>query len=187
MGVVGLAGVVVNDSIVLVDFIQKLRVQGLSPLESCVEGGALRLRPIFLTTITTVLGLLPTAYGIGGYDPFLVPMALSLGWGLAFGTMITLIGTPMFYMMLSDIRRLFYKEDYQEKPREEVSLTAISEIESEIESKVREDLIAQMKKEICSEVEHTVRRQVWEEYGKAGKGAKKGPSGSPGGRGKGKK
>ncbi len=173
MGVVGLAGVVVNDSIVLVDFIQKLRLQGLAPFESCVEGGALRLRPIFLTTITTVLGLLPTAYGIGGYDPFLKPMALSLGWGLAFGTTITLIGTPLLYMMLSDIRRLFYKQDYQEKAREEVSLTAIKEIETEIESKVKEDLVAQLKKEICSEVEQTVRRQVWEEYGRAEKDLKR--------------
>ncbi|HDP80993.1 MAG TPA: efflux RND transporter permease subunit, partial [Spirochaetes bacterium] len=187
MGVVGLTGVVVNDSIVLVDFIKKKRVEGLSPVDACVEAGAMRLRPVFLTTVTTVLGLIPTAYGIGGFDPFLKPMALSLSWGLAFGTMITLIGTPMLYVMLSDVRQLFYRQDYQERIREEFSTAAKREMEEEIEHKVRDDLVAQLKKEICVEVEHTVRRQVWEEYGKAERGAKKGPSGSPGGRGKKKK
>ena len=53
-----------------------------------------------LTTVTTVLGLLPTAYGIGGKDPFLVPMALAFGWGLAFATFITLIMVPVFYLNL---------------------------------------------------------------------------------------
>ncbi|PKL39641.1 MAG: AcrB/AcrD/AcrF family protein [Spirochaetae bacterium HGW-Spirochaetae-1] len=158
MGVVGLAGVVVNDSIVLVDFIQKKRVEGLHPVEACVEAGATRLRPIFLTTITTVLGLMPTAYGIGGYDPFLKPMALSLSYGLVFGTLITLIGTPILYVMLSDIRQLIFKEEYQEKPREELSETAKLELEKEIESKVEADLVARLKNEITHDLVDAIQR-----------------------------
>jgi len=167
MGVVGLAGVVVNDSIVLIDFVQKKRLEGLHPEEACIEAGATRIRPIFLTTITTVLGLMPTAYGIGGYDPFLKPMALSLSYGLAFGTMITLIGTPLIYIMLSDIRKLIYKEEYLEKPREELAVTAKLELEKEIESKVEADLLARLKNEISQE---------WGEIIQRGKPSKKGKS-----------
>lgn len=160
MGVVGLTGVVVNDSIVLVDFIKKKRVAGLSPIDACVEAGALRLRPIFLTTITTVLGLLPTAYGIGGFDPFLKPMALSLSWGLVFGTVITLIGTPLLYVMLSDIRRLFYRQDYMEKLREDFSKAVIQEMEDEIEHKVVDDIADDLKEQIHREVEETLHREL---------------------------
>jgi len=105
MGVVGLAGVVVNDSIVFVDFIKKNRTKGMNPLEASVDAGGKRLRAVFLTTITTFLGLIPTAYGWGGFDPFLKPMAVAMSWGLLFGTMITLLGTPLVYNLLSDLRR----------------------------------------------------------------------------------
>lgn len=102
LGIVGLAGVVVNDSIVLVDCANQLRIENpnLSTFEILVEAGNIRLRAVILTTVTTVLGLLPTAYGIGGRDPFLVPMALAFGWGLAFATFITLIMVPVFYLNL---------------------------------------------------------------------------------------
>lgn len=108
LGVVGLAGVVVNDSILLMDFIKKERKAGIEPITAAIESGVTRLRPVFLTTITTFFGLIPTAYGIGGFDPFLKPMAISLSWGLFFGTIITLGGTPVFYVILNDlIRKLF--------------------------------------------------------------------------------
>jgi multidrug efflux pump subunit AcrB len=84
MGVVGLAGVVVNDSIVMIDFIRVKRLEGAAPLEATLSAAPTRLRPIFLTTITTFFGLIPTAYGIGGYDPFLIPMAISLFLGSFF-------------------------------------------------------------------------------------------------------
>jgi multidrug efflux pump subunit AcrB len=113
MGLVGLTGVVVNDSIVLVDFIEKSRATGLSPLDASLKAGSIRLRPIFLTTVTTFFGLIPTAYGIGGFDPFLKPMALSLSWGLAFGTLITLFGTPVLYNVFADIRKRFFGKDYE--------------------------------------------------------------------------
>jgi len=103
MGIIGLCGVVVNDSIIFVDFINKLRKQGIQRRDSIVQAGALRLRPVMLTTITTVLGLSTVAYGIGGKDPFLKPMALSISWGLLFGTVLTLIIMPCIYAIIDDI------------------------------------------------------------------------------------
>jgi len=103
IGIVGLSGVVVNDSIVLVDFINKLRQQGVSRRNSIIQAGVLRFRPVMLTTLTTVAGLSTVAYGIGGFDPFLKPMALTITWGLAFATGLTLIIMPCFYAIIDDI------------------------------------------------------------------------------------
>ncbi len=106
MGIIGLAGVVVNDSIVLVDFANRIRVEQpeLSNIEVALEASSLRFRAVLLTTLTTVLGLLPTAYGLGGFDPFLVPMALSFAWGLAFSTVLTLGMVPIMYSMALDVK-----------------------------------------------------------------------------------
>jgi len=103
IGIVGLSGVVVNDSIVLVDFINRLREKGIDRRNSIIEAGQLRLRPVILTTVTTVLGLMPVAYGIGGGDPMLIPMALAMCWGLAFATALTLIVIPCIYAIIDDI------------------------------------------------------------------------------------
>jgi multidrug efflux pump subunit AcrB len=103
LGIVGLNGIVVNDSIVLVDFINKLRASGIGRRESIIRAGQMRIRPVILTTVTTVGGLSTVAYGIGGKDPFLVPMALSICWGLAFSTMLTLIVIPCIYSLVDDI------------------------------------------------------------------------------------
>ncbi|MCK4462946.1 MAG: efflux RND transporter permease subunit, partial [Candidatus Omnitrophica bacterium] len=103
LGIVGMIGVVVNDCIVLVDFINKLRREGKDRYHSIVEAGKLRLRPVILTTVTTVLGLAPIAYGIGGRDPFLVPAALTMSFGLLFGTALTLIIIPCIYAIVDDI------------------------------------------------------------------------------------
>ncbi|WP_061286347.1 efflux RND transporter permease subunit [Leptospira interrogans] len=106
LGIVGLAGVVVNDSIVLVDFANQLKLEkpGEDIDSILVETGLLRLRPVVLTTVTTVLGLLPTAYGIGGKDPFLVPMALAFGWGLAFSSFLTLVAVPVLYKTVHNVQ-----------------------------------------------------------------------------------
>ncbi|MCR9142075.1 MAG: efflux RND transporter permease subunit [bacterium] len=106
MGIIGLSGVVVNDSIVLVDFANRIRETRpeLTNKEVAVEAASVRLRAVLLTTLTTVAGLLPTAYGIGGYDPFLVPMALSFAWGLAFATLLTLGLVPIFYSLVLDMK-----------------------------------------------------------------------------------
>jgi len=103
MGIVGLTGVVVNDSIVLVDFVNNLRRQGVARRDSIIQAGQLRLRPVLLTTITTALGLTPTAYGIWGGDPFLRPMALTIVWGIICATALTLIVLPCIYAMIDDM------------------------------------------------------------------------------------
>ncbi len=108
IGVIGLAGVVVNDSLVLVAHINELRQR--NPLRSLreivAEGTANRLRAVLLTTVSTVAGLLPLAYGIGGSDPYMGPMALALGWGLLFATPLTLLLLPCLYLIGADLRRL---------------------------------------------------------------------------------
>ena len=121
MGIIGLSGVVVNDSIVLIDFANSIHRENPDlPLEKvAMEAGSMRLRAVFLTTITTVLGLLPTAYGIGGEDPFIVPMALSFAWGLMFSTGVTLILVPVLYTIITrwslQLRRLFHVPDREEE------------------------------------------------------------------------
>jgi len=103
MGAVGLTGIVVNDSVVLVDFINRLRKSGKDRRDSLIEAGKVRLRPVLMTTITTIGGLVSVAYGIGGGDPFLKPMGLSLIWGLFFATGLTLIMVPCIYAIFDDI------------------------------------------------------------------------------------
>jgi len=102
LGIVFLTGIVVNDSIVLVDFVNKLRRSGAKRRESIIKAGQLRLRPVLLTTITTVLGLAPVAYAIGGGDPILIPMAMAICWGLLFSTALTLVVIPCIYAVIDD-------------------------------------------------------------------------------------
>ena len=103
MGAVGLTGIVVNDSVVLVHCINNLRKSGKDRWESLIEGGRMRLRPVMMTTITTIGGLVSVAYGIGGGDPFLKPMGLSIIWGLFFATGLTLIVIPCIYAIFDDL------------------------------------------------------------------------------------
>ena len=109
LGVVGLCGVIINDSIVLVDKINNLKVQKprLSMKEILLEACSARIRPILLTTITTCLGLLPTAYGLGGKDLFVMLISLGFAWGLLFGSIIILILVPTFYLSLENSKILF--------------------------------------------------------------------------------
>ena len=104
MGFVALAGVVVNDSLVIAVFIQRLIEKGKPWREAVITCGKRRLRAVLLTTITTVVGLLPTAYGWGGFDPFVAPMALALSWGLMFSTGITLLAIPAAFGIGMDIK-----------------------------------------------------------------------------------
>ncbi len=109
LGVIGLAGVVVNDSLVLVNHVNELKGKrkGENLLDVVAEGTANRLRAIVLTTLTTVAGLLPLAYGFGGTDPFVAPMALAVAYGLLFATPLTLILVPCLYVIQHDVRRVF--------------------------------------------------------------------------------
>lgn len=102
LGVVAMTGVVVNNAIVLVNFINEKRERGLPAAEAAAEAGADRLRPIWASSITTLLGLFPTAYGFGGYEPFVAPMALTLAWGLTFAMPMTLFVIPAAYVLLDD-------------------------------------------------------------------------------------
>ena len=105
MGFVALTGVVVNSSLVMAVFIQRLLEQGVPWFEAIISGGKRRLRAVLLTAITTVVGLLPTAYGWGGLDPFVAPMALALSWGLLFSTVITLFSVPAALGIALDLKR----------------------------------------------------------------------------------
>jgi multidrug efflux pump subunit AcrB len=108
MGVVGLSGVVVNDSLVLVNHLNRLRKTGqYNDVKILVsDGAANRLRPIIMTTMSTVVALLPLAYGLGGTALFMSPMALALGWGLIFATPLTLILLPCLYVIGDDMSRI---------------------------------------------------------------------------------
>ncbi len=98
IGALGMIGVVVNDSLVMTTYLNTLREKAQCiNIDLIIEGAKTRLRPVLLTTVTTVFGLMPTAYGWGGYEPFLVPMVLAMMWGLVFGTVITLILIPVLY------------------------------------------------------------------------------------------
>jgi len=113
LGVIGLAGVVVNDSLVLVNHINRTKEDGkdLSILQVVIEGTTDRLRPILITTFTTVASLLPLAYGIGGSDEMMTPMALALGYGLLFATFLTLALVPCFYLIGQDFNKLFKRQE----------------------------------------------------------------------------
>ena len=111
LGAVGLLGIIVNDSLVMVNRLNALQKD--SSFESLKQlisiGSSERLRAIFLTTITTLLGLFPLALGIGGTDPFMSPMALSMGAGLVTGTILTIFFVPCFYAIHCD---LFKKKSF---------------------------------------------------------------------------
>ena len=103
LGAVGLAGVVVNDSLVLVHATNRIRDRGLSAFEAVSQGGALRFRPILLTSLTTFAGLTPILLERSMQARFMIPMAISLGFGVLFATSITLIMVPCLYMVRDDL------------------------------------------------------------------------------------
>jgi len=104
LGFVALAGVVVNDSLVLVDFINQERQQGVPLRQAIIESGAARFRPIILTSLTTFAGLLPLLFETSLQAQFLIPMATSLSFGVLFATAITLLLVPASYAIMEDIR-----------------------------------------------------------------------------------
>lgn len=99
-GIIALAGVVVNDSLVLVDYANNLRREGASAVEAAVQAGTRRFRPIILTSLTTFIGLAPMIFETSVQAKFLVPMGLSLGYGILFSTLVALILVPCLYIMI---------------------------------------------------------------------------------------
>jgi multidrug efflux pump subunit AcrB len=105
-GIVGLSGVVVNDSLVLIEATNRIREDGRTAIDSISTAGALRFRAIILTSITTFAGLTPMMLERSIQAKFLIPMAAGLGWGVLFATCVTLLIIPCQYMILEDIRGL---------------------------------------------------------------------------------
>lgn len=104
IGFLALAGIVVNDSLILVDFTKRLRREGWSRVDAVIEAGRVRARPILLTSITTFLGVSPLIFFATGQTAFLSPMAVSLGFGLLFATGLILVALPCFYLVADDMR-----------------------------------------------------------------------------------
>jgi multidrug efflux pump subunit AcrB len=102
IGIIGLAGIVVNDSLILVDFINNGREGGLPRRDATLRACRLRLRPVILTSVTTIFGLLPLAMGLFGLSPFLTPIAVAIVWGLTFSTFLTLLLVPGLYAIVDD-------------------------------------------------------------------------------------
>jgi multidrug efflux pump subunit AcrB len=105
VGLVALTGVVVNDSIVLVDFINRKRQEGIPLGQAVREAGVVRFRPILLTSLTTFAGLTPLLLEKSMQAQFLIPMAISLAFGVLFATFVSLVLVPCGYMVLEDVRR----------------------------------------------------------------------------------
>ncbi|AEM23098.1 acriflavin resistance protein [Brachyspira intermedia PWS/A] len=126
VGIIGLAGVVVNNGIILVDLINKIIDEGVEGgkkgvAKAIVDGAKQRLRPVFLTTVTTVVGLLPTVYGIGGRADIIIPIVMALAYGLLFASLLTLIFLPCMFMIMFDLRLI--KIPSTTNPTEEITTT----------------------------------------------------------------
>ncbi len=109
MGMLGLTGIVVNDSLVLVDYINKKRTEGMELMQAVLTAGETRFRPVILTSLTTFVGLLPLMLNKSTQAQALIPMAVSLGFGIMFATVITLVITPVNYLAGRGIKYGFYR------------------------------------------------------------------------------
>lgn len=104
ISLIGLTGIIVNGSIVMIYAIDSRNTA--SSRDALIEGAVSRLRPILLSVLTTVSGLFPTAYGVGGFDPFISPMCLTMGYGLLFGSLVLLFLVPALYAIGDDLHSL---------------------------------------------------------------------------------
>ena len=128
MGIVALAGVVVNDSLVLIAGVNELRRSGgAGAVEAVVEGGVRRFRPILLTSLTTFFGLAPMILETSLQAKFMIPMAISLGFGVLFSTGITLILVPAIYMIVEDVKGII-KRDTDDEAEPEAAATDVPEL-----------------------------------------------------------
>ena len=127
-GIVALGGVVVNDSLVLVDYVNRHRNDGHGIIDAVWNAGAARFRPILLTSLTTFAGLTPMLLETDLQARFLIPMAISLGFGILFATTITLLLVPCVYMMLEDVKKFLFTEetleDWEEKAKRHAEFKA---------------------------------------------------------------
>jgi multidrug efflux pump subunit AcrB len=104
VGLLTLTGIVVNDSLVLIDFINRYRKEEDNLYTAILRACHVRMRPVLLTSLTTIFGLAPMAFGLGGKSPFWAPLATAIMWGLAFATILILSMVPAYYAILQDMK-----------------------------------------------------------------------------------
>jgi multidrug efflux pump subunit AcrB len=109
-GIIALSGVVVNDSLIMVDFVNRARKEGHSLVNAAIEAGSQRFRAIILTSLTTFMGLLPIIFERSLQAQVVIPMAISLAFGILFATVITLLLVPSLYLILDDIKAIFRRK-----------------------------------------------------------------------------
>jgi HAE1 family hydrophobic/amphiphilic exporter-1 len=113
MGTIILLGVVVNNAIVMIDYINQLRQRGMDMWKAIIDGAAVRLRPILMTAITTVLGILPLSFSTSEGAEIRAPIGIAIGFGLTFATLLTLFVIPAIYSMIGRISFKAAKHDAQ--------------------------------------------------------------------------
>ncbi len=121
LGFVMLAGIIVNNGIVMVDYINQLRREGMDKKEAIAKAAATRLRPILMTTLTTVISMFPMALGIGDGSAMMQPMAITMIGGLVYGTLMTLVVVPCIYDLLNSNKSMV-EEDFMNEGNQEVAL-----------------------------------------------------------------
>ncbi|VAX30077.1 Acriflavin resistance protein, partial [hydrothermal vent metagenome] len=119
-GIVALSGVVVNDSLLLIDKVNRNRREGTELLQAVVDGCKRRFRPILLTSLTTFFGLMPMIMETSVQAQFLIPMAISLAFGILFATGITLLLIPSLYLVLEDVHELLRLRSIHTSSRDEI-------------------------------------------------------------------
>ena len=117
-GIIALSGVVVNDSLIMVDFVNRARSEGMNLLDAAINAGSQRFRAIVLTSLTTFMGLMPIIFERSLQAQIVIPMAISLAFGILFATVITLLLVPSLYLILDDLKA-FFSKTYAAKRAEE--------------------------------------------------------------------
>lgn len=117
-GIIALSGVVVNDSLIMVDFVNRARAEGHRLIDAAISAGTQRFRPIILTSLTTFMGLMPIVFERSLQAQIVIPMAISLAFGILFATIITLLLVPALYLILDDARGLFRKNHKRQAGQE---------------------------------------------------------------------
>ncbi len=129
-GIIALTGIVINDSIVLVDKINRNLRDGMPVFKAVHDGAISRLRPILLTTFTTVFGLMPLIFETSRQAQFLIPMAVSVAYGILFGTFVMLLVVPAGYLVINEMRVLYARLVKKETPTPESVEPAVKELDS---------------------------------------------------------
>lgn len=125
-GIIALAGVVVNDSLIMVDFVNRARKEGRSLYDAVLSAGTQRFRAIILTSLTTFMGLMPIIFEKSLQAQIVIPMAISLAFGILFATVITLLLVPSLYLVLDDFKNVIRRKDEQAQNFEQLAASSDS-------------------------------------------------------------